>query len=130
MPWSECAMISSRCFRCLEALTLPCIECSCERERPAALAVRRVHRHRGVFLMDLPDRRHRRKRDRDAKGENEREKCQTWSHRKTSFWNQKINTADYSWMIVDCCSLFREQPHTRIHENRAVKHPADAGRQP
>lgn len=62
----------------------------------AALAVRRMHRDRRIFLMHLPDRRCSGKRNRDAKGENEREKCKTWGHRKTSFWNQKINAIDCS----------------------------------
>src|SRR5437763_831839 len=68
-------------------------------ERCATLAMRRMHHHGSVFLMHLPDRRHSRERNRDAKGENEREKCQTWSHCKTSFWNWKINAIDYSWLL-------------------------------
>ncbi len=58
--------------------------------------MRRVHRDGCIFLMHLPDRRQCRERNRDAKGENEREKCQTWSHCKTSFWNGKIYAIDYS----------------------------------
>src|SRR5207302_9759872 len=46
----------------------------------AALAMRRVHRCRRIFLMHLPHCCHRRERDRDAEGKDEREKSQTWSH--------------------------------------------------
>src|SRR3569832_790180 len=104
MPWSECAMLSSRLFECFEALTLRSIECS---ERCTALAMRRMHRNGCIFLMHLTNGRYRRECNREPKGENEGEKCQTWSHRKTSCWNQ--NQRDrLSRIIVDWFRLVRE----------------------
>ena len=86
------------------------------RESVAALAMRRVRRNRRIFLMHLANRRHRRESNGYSEGENEREKCQTWSHCKTSFWNQKTNAIDYSRIIVDWSRSFRDRSHTQIRE--------------
>ena len=86
-----------------------------------------VGRRRCIIQMHLPHRRHGRERNRDAKRENEREKSQTWSHRKTSFWNQ--NQRD-RLMILDWSLAVRERPHTQIHENGVLTQPRLEGHAP
>ena len=90
-----------------------------QREGITRLGARRMMRGRRMCQMDLPQRRHGRKRDRDAKSHDEGEKSQTWSHCYPPPGIKQTRWLPTVPMMKSWSRLHREWSHTTTHEEES-----------